>query len=154
MRRRGVRTTFVTLHVGLDTFRPVAEDDPRKHRLHSEAFTLGQCAARELNAARQEGRRVVAAGTTTVRVLEQASLGAEEKSGAIEPASGWADLFILPGYRFRTVQALISNFHLPRSTLLMLVCAFAGRERVLVAYQEAIKLRYRFYSFGDCMLVV
>jgi len=89
-----------------------------------------------------------------VRVLEQASLRAENDGGAIEPASGWADLFILPSYRFRTVQALITNFHLPRSTLLMLVCAFAGRERVLAAYQEAIRLRYRFYSFGDGMIIL
>ena len=154
VRQRGVHIAFITLHVGLDTFRPVTEDDPRKHRLHSEAFTLGQCAARELNSARQEGRRIVAVGTTTVRVLEQASLRAEDGGGVIEPASGWTGLFILPGYRFRTVQALVTNFHLPRSTLLMLVCAFAGRERVLAAYQEAIKERYRFYSFGDCMFII
>ena len=152
VRRRGVRTAFVTLHVGLDTFRPVAVEDPRDHQLHSEAFTLGPDVAEELNAARREGRRVIAVGTTTVRVLEQALVWVE--GGEIRPVSGWADLFILPGHRFQVVQALITNFHLPRSTLLMLVSAFAGRERVLAAYQEAIRLRYRFYSFGDCMMVL
>ena len=154
IRGLGVRTAFVTLHVGLDTFRPVTEERPEEHRLHSEAFTLGDEAVGELNAARCEGRRIIAVGTTTVRTLEQVSLWAEERDGVIEPVSAWADLFILPGHRFRTVQTMITNFHLPRSTLLMLVSAFAGRERILSAYNEAIREGYRFYSFGDAMLIV
>jgi S-adenosylmethionine:tRNA ribosyltransferase-isomerase len=153
IRSMGVRTAFVTLHVGLDTFRPVTEERPEEHRLHSEAFTLPEATAQALNAARREGRRVVAVGTTTVRTLEQVSLWAGERGGGIEPVSAWADLFILPGHRFRTVQAMVTNFHLPRSTLLMLVSAFAGRERILAAYREAIAQGYRFYSFGDAMLV-
>ena len=108
----------------------------------------------ELNAARREGRRIVAVGTTTVRTLEQVSLWAEEAGGIIKPVSAWADLFILPGHRFRTVRAMVTNFHLPRSTLLMLVSAFAGRERILAAYQEAIAHHYRFYSFGDAMFLL
>jgi S-adenosylmethionine:tRNA ribosyltransferase-isomerase len=132
----------------------VTEERPEEHRLHSEAFTLNGEAAEELNAAHREGRRIIAVGTTTVRTLEQVSLWAEERDGVIEPTSAWAELFILPGHRFRTVQTMITNFHLPRSTLLMLVSAFAGRERILSAYHEAIRERYRFYSFGDAMLIV
>ena len=146
---------FLTLHVGLDTFRPVDEDDPRKHKLHTEYWEVSPQAAESINSARQEGHRVVAVGTTSVRVLEQtALLMAEQGRDAILPGSDWADLFILPGHRFRTVDAMITNFHLPRSTLLMLVSAFVGRERVLAAYREAIERRYRFYSFGDAMLIV
>jgi S-adenosylmethionine:tRNA ribosyltransferase-isomerase len=150
----GVRTAFVTLHVGLDTFRPVAVEDLNEHRLHSEAFTLPETTAVELNAARREGRRVIAVGTTSVRTLEQVSLWVERQGTDIQPVSAWAELFILPGHRFRTVQAMITNFHLPRSTLLMLVSAFAGRERILATYQEAIAQGYRFYSFGDGMLIL
>jgi len=154
IRGMGVRTAFVTLHVGLDTFRPVTEERPEEHRLHSEAFTLSDEAAGELNAARREGRRIIAVGTTAVRTLEQVSLWAEETGGEITPMSAWAELFILPGHRFRTVQAMITNFHLPRSTLLMLVSAFAGRERIMAAYREAIREDYRFYSFGDAMIII
>ncbi len=155
LREQGVGQAFITLHIGLDTFRPVQTEDPTEHKLHSEPFSLGEEVARELNAARRQGRRIVAVGTTTVRVLEHVALQAEAQ-GRSELAStaGWADLFILPGHRFRLVQAMITNFHLPRSTLLMLVSAFAGRERVLAAYQEAVRQRYRFYSFGDAMLIV
>ena len=151
----GVELSFVTLHVGLDTFRPVEEDDPREHKLHTEFWELSSQTAEAVNRARREGRRIVAVGTTSVRVLEQAALlaWAEGRDG-VRPGVGWADLFILPGHRFRLVDALITNFHLPRSTLLMLVSAFAGREQVLGAYREAIRERYRFYSFGDCMLVL
>ena len=155
LQAKGIQMAFLTLHVGLDTFRPVDEEDPRKHKLHTEYWEVSPQAAESINAARQEGRRVVAAGTTSVRVLEQTALLMEEQGrDAILPGSGWADLFVLPGHRFRAVDAMITNFHLPRSTLLMLVSAFAGRERVLAAYREAIEQRYRFYSFGDAMLIV
>ena len=148
---RGVRLAFVTLHVGLDSFRPVQAPDPREHLLHREYYEVGPEAAGEIARARGEGRRVVAVGTTATRALEQAARVGE---GVVGPSGGWADIYILPGHRFRAVDALITNFHLPRSTLLMLVSAFAGRESVLSAYNEAIRLGYRFYSFGDAMMIV
>ena len=155
LQARGVQMAFFTLHVGLDTFRPVDEEDPREHKLHTEYWEVSPQAAESINCARQEKRRVVAVGTTSVRVLEQTALLMEEQErDAILPGSDWADLFILPGHRFRTVDAMITNFHLPRSTLLMLVSAFAGHELVLAAYREAIEQRYRFYSFGDAMLIL
>lgn len=153
LQEKGIEFVFVTLHIGLDTFRPVQNEDPRQHIVHQEYGELSPQAARRLTLARKEGRRIIAVGTTTVRVVEQAALTSGEGQ-EVQPFQGWTDLFILPGYRFRLVDALITNFHLPRSTLLMLVCAFAGRELVLRAYQEAINLNYRFYSFGDCMLVL
>ena len=158
----GVRFARVTLHVGLDTFRPVKSEEPEKHKLHSEWFEVGEEAASEVSEAREEGRRVIAVGTTSVRVLEQAALLSQGNGvRALSPVSGWADLFILPGHRFRLVDGLVTNFHLPRSTLLMLVSAFAGvesepdggRRLVLSAYREAIELGYRLFSFGDCMLI-
>ena len=161
--RDGVRFARVTLHVGLDTFRPVRSEEPEKHKLHSEWFEVGKEAADAVSLARAEGRRVIAVGTTSVRVLEQASLLSQGDAGrALSPVSGWADLFILPGHRFRLVDGLITNFHLPRSTLLMLVSAFAGagsepdsgRRLALSAYREAIELGYRLFSFGDCMLIL
>ena len=148
----GVRLAFVTLHIGLDTFRPVRVEDPREHRLHREYWELGEEATGEINAAKKDGRRVICVGTTAVRLMEQAATVAGDS--VLLPGSGWADLFILPGYRFKVVDALITNFHLPRSSLLMLVSAFAGRGRMLAAYQEAIDHGYRFYSFGDAMLIV
>ena len=154
LRRAGVEMAFVTLHVGLDTFRPVQEDDPTKHKIHTEYFEIDADAAQALDRARREGRRIVAVGTTSVRTLEQAGRDLEvQGGGSIGPVRGQADLFILPGHRFRLVDAMITNFHLPRSTLVMLVSAFAGRELVLQAYQAAIEERYRFYSFGDAMLI-
>ena len=150
LQAQGVGTAFVTLHVGLDTFRPVDEDDPREHRIHTEYAVLPPETAAAVNAARAQGRRVVAVGTTSVRVLETAAREAGPGQ-AVAAYSGWTDLFILPGRRFLAVDAMITNFHLPRSTLLMLVSAFAGRERVLAAYAEAVRERYRFYSFGDAM---
>ena len=157
LRRKGVETTFVTLHVGLDTFRPVSEEDPTEHTIHTEYYELPAETAAVLTRARAEGRPIIAVGTTSVRTLEQVGRDREAaglgKGNAIAPASGQADLFILPGHEFRLVDGMITNFHLPRSTLLMLVSAFAGRERILAAYREAIEQRYRFYSFGDAMLI-
>ena len=159
----GVELAFVTLHVGLDTFRPVQSEDPETHKIHTEFFELGPKTAETLNSARSEGRRIIAVGTTSVRVLEQtAQLMRQQGRDQIEPVRGQAELYILPGHKFQVVDALITNFHLPKSTLLMLVSAFAGDDPavdsgldlVLGAYQEAIKLGYRFYSFGDAMLVL
>lgn len=151
----GVLPVFVTLHVGLDTFRPVHGEDPTQHEIHTEYFKIGAETVAALNQARADGRRVIAVGTTSVRVLEQlASMMVEAGDTALKPAAGQAGLFILPGHQFRLVDAMITNFHLPRSTLLMLVSAFAGREPVLAAYREAIELQYRFYSFGDAMLIL
>lgn len=152
---RDVELAFVTLHVGLDTFRPVQVEDPAEHRVHSEYFELSSESADLINRAKQRGKRVIAVGTTSVRVLEYAaSLSPAAEFHALEPTSGWADLFIFPGYRFRVVDALLTNFHLPKSSLLMLVSAFAGPEIILKTYQEAIDLQYRFYSFGDAMLIL
>ncbi len=150
IQRSGVHLTFVTLDIGMDTFRPVKEERIEDHVIHTERCQLSREVAHQINQARREGRRVVAVGTTTVRVLETAAL----KSQVVRPFAGPTDLFIHPGFRFRVVDALITNFHLPRSTLLMLVCALAGRELMFRAYEEAIRERYRFYSFGDAMLIL
>ncbi len=163
LQERGVELAFVTLHVGLDTFRPVKGEDPAAHEIHTEYFELGQETALKLNKARDEGRRIIAVGTTSVRVLEQtAQLMTEQGKDQVAPVSGQASLYILPGHSFRLVDAMITNFHLPRSTLLMLVSAFSenkpwvqsGRDLILLAYREAIERGYRFYSFGDAMLIV
>jgi len=151
IREKGVRCLFVTLHVGLDTFRPVQEDDPTEHTIHQEYAVLSEEVAGELTRAKRDGRRVVCVGTTTVRIVEAAAQMGSPPS--VRPFKDWVDLFILPGYHFRVVDAMITNFHLPRSTLLMLVSAFAGRDLVLSAYQEAAARKYRFYSFGDAMLI-
>ena len=142
----GVRVGTLVLHVGLDTFRPITHDDPRTHAMHREWYTLPPDLAERIQTTRSEGGRVVAVGTTSVRALESwAATGQSE---------GWTDLFIVPGFRFAVVDAMVTNFHLPRSTLLMLVSAFAGRERVLAAYADAKRAAYRFYTFGDAMLIV
>jgi S-adenosylmethionine:tRNA ribosyltransferase-isomerase len=155
LEQAGVELALVNLHVGLDTFGPVHSEDPTEHNIHTEEYELGAETAAVLKRARAQGRRIIAVGTTTVRVLEQVAQGmAESGPQELAPVQGRANLFILPGHRFRLVDAMITNFHLPRSTLLMLVSAFAGPERVLGAYQEAIARRYRFYSFGDAMLIV
>ena len=155
LERLGVIPVFVTLHVGLDTFRPVHGEDPSRHEIHTESYEVEAETAAALNQAKADGRRVIAVGTTSVRVLEQLALNmVEDKDLGLKPTAGQAGLFILPGHRFRLVDAMITNFHLPRSTLLMLVSAFAGREPVLAAYQEAIERQYRFYSFGDAMLIL
>jgi S-adenosylmethionine:tRNA ribosyltransferase-isomerase len=149
IRERGIETTEITLHVGLGTFQPVREERVEDHKLHSETYEISGKAAWKINRALQEKRRVVAIGTTTVRTLEYAA----RETGTVQPGHGEADLFIYPGFRFRVTGALLTNFHLPQSTLLMLVCAFAGRDQVLAAYRHAVEQRYRFYSYGDCMLV-
>jgi S-adenosylmethionine:tRNA ribosyltransferase-isomerase len=150
LRARGVEILKLTLHVGIGTFIPVRTDDPRAHVLKPERFEVTQETAARLNAARDAGRRIVAVGTTTTRTLEYLV----QQHGRFEPGSGEADLFILPGYDFKVVNALLTNFHLPRSTLLMLVSAFASRLNILKAYQHAVGERYRFYSYGDCMLIL
>jgi len=146
----GVRTARVTLHVGLGTFRPVEAQRVEDHVMHAEFYEVREGAARAINAARREGGRVIAVGTTSVRTLETVA----GDDGTIAAGSGWTNLFITPGYRFRAVDGLLTNFHLPRSTLLMMVSAFGGRESISRAYAEATERRYRFYSYGDCMLLV
>jgi S-adenosylmethionine:tRNA ribosyltransferase-isomerase len=147
----GVSWTPVLLHIGLDTFRPVTEDKVEEHQIHTEYCHLSEETAGQIRRTRERGGRVIAVGTTSVRVLETAARDAEE--GLVEPFDGPTDLFIYPGYRFRVVDALITNFHLPRSSLLMLVSALAGRKKIQRAYEEAVERRYRFYSFGDSMFI-
>ncbi|MBR0158879.1 MAG: tRNA preQ1(34) S-adenosylmethionine ribosyltransferase-isomerase QueA [Clostridia bacterium] len=149
IRVKGIHTAFVTLHVGLGTFRPVKEDNIEDHLMHSEYYEVTPEAAATVNAAKASGGRIVSVGTTSCRVLETAS----DETGALRPGSGWTDIYIYPGYRFKVLDALITNFHLPESTLLMLVSALAGREHVLEAYRHAIAERYRFFSFGDAMYI-
>jgi len=150
--RKGVHCLFVTLHVGLDTFRPVTEDNPLEHAIYKEYGVMSEAVAHELSQAKREGRRIICVGTTTVRLLEQAAQVSNPLQ--LQPFEDWVSLFILPGYQFCMVDALVTNFHLPKSTLLMLVTAFAGKETVTKSYQEAIEQNYRFYSFGDAMLVL
>ena len=151
---KGVEFAFVTLHIGLDTFRPVRTEAVKDHSMHSEYCKLSPEAAEQINRAKAEGGRIIAVGTTSVRVLETAVRNLEPETWNLKPFTSWTDLFIYPGYRFHAVDALITNFHLPRSTLLMLVAAFAGKELIDRAYREAIQMKYRFYSFGDAMLIL
>jgi S-adenosylmethionine:tRNA ribosyltransferase-isomerase len=151
MRDRGIETTEITLHVGLGTFQPVRVDRVEDHKLHRESYEISNEAAAKINRAVDAGRRVVAVGTTTVRTLEYAA--GQSEDGRARAGSGEADIFIHPGYDFRVVGALLTNFHLPQSTLLMLVCALGRKELVMGAYRHAVEQRYRFYSYGDCMLV-
>lgn len=150
IRGRGVRIAFVTLHIGPGTFRPVEADDVAAHRMDAEFFEVGAEAAAAMNGARSCGGRIIVAGTTGVRTLETV-VGDD---GTVRAGSGWTDLYIRPGFQFRATDALITNFHLPRTTLVILVSAFAGLERVLAAYAEAVRAGYRFYSFGDAMLIL
>jgi len=150
--RKGVQCLFVTMHIGLDTFSPVREEDPARHTIHREYGVVSEEVARQLSLAKKEGRRIVCVGTTTVRILEHVAQISSPLQ--LEAFADWISLFILPGHRFRIADALVTNFHLPRSTLLMLISAFAGRELVASAYQEAIAEKYRFYSFGDAMLIL
>lgn len=145
----GVALARVTLHVGLGTFRPVKAENITEHKMHSEYYEISREAADTINSARNSGGRIIAVGTTACRVLETAS----SEEGIVEPRSGWTDIFIYPGYRFKAVDRLITNFHLPGSTLIMLVSAFAGRDRIISAYHTAVAERYRFFSFGDAMLI-
>lgn len=148
LRQKGVIITSLTLHVGLGTFQPVRKADIRQHRLHEEFFEISAETALAINKARGEGKRVIAVGTTTVRALEFAF-----SRGRVQHGSGWCDLFIYPGYQFQVIDGLLTNFHLPGSSLIMLVCALADRSLVLEAYKEAIRMRYRFYSYGDAMFI-
>lgn len=150
---QGVRFARLTLHVGLDTFAPVTEEDPTDHKIHTEWCELDGTVAQLINQTKQRGGRIIGVGTTSVRTLESAARVAEAGEGVC-PFSGPTDLFILPGYEFRIVDGMITNFHLPKSTLLMLVSAFAGRIRILETYAEAVRREYRFYSFGDAMLIL
>jgi S-adenosylmethionine:tRNA ribosyltransferase-isomerase len=151
LRQRGVRVGFVTLHVGLDTFRPVDVEDYREHKMHSEEIDLDEATAQLISETREAGGRVIAIGSTPTRVLESIASFYDD---AIRPYHGTTSLYITPGYRFQVVDAMITNFHLPRSTLLLMVSAFAGKELIERAYQEAIRERYRFFSFGDAMLIL
>jgi S-adenosylmethionine:tRNA ribosyltransferase-isomerase len=156
IRSRGIEIAELTLHVGLGTFQPVHVENVEEHKLHRESYSISEAAATQINLALAEKRRVVAVGTTTVRTLEFAALQnalSADGTAAVSPGSGEADIFIYPGFQFRVVSALLTNFHLPKSTLLMLVAAFAGRENVLNAYAHAVEERYRFFSYGDCMFV-
>ncbi|MGD8989951.1 MAG: tRNA preQ1(34) S-adenosylmethionine ribosyltransferase-isomerase QueA [Desulfobacterales bacterium] len=150
LKNSGVAIVAITLHVGYGTFRPVRTTDIRLHRMHSEWYSISSAAARRINTARRAGHRVIAVGTTCVRTLEYAA----DTMGQVAAGTGDCDLFIYPGYRFKAVDAMITNFHLPQSTLIMLVSAFAGRAELLGAYQKAIKRGYRFYSYGDAMLIL
>ena len=146
---KGVRLCYVTLHVGLGTFRPVKEEEIEDHPMHAEFCMIPEETARIVNETKKNGGRVIAVGTTSCRTLESFA----SADGALSPSSGWTDIFIYPGYRFKCIDALITNFHLPESTLIMLVSALAGRETILHAYETAVKERYRFFSFGDAMLI-
>jgi S-adenosylmethionine:tRNA ribosyltransferase-isomerase len=149
--KRGVERAAITLHVGYGTFQPVRVDQVEAHTIDAEPFSISETAADAINRAKREKRRIVAVGTTTTRALESAGRAGR---GVITPQSAWSDLFIYPGFKFAIVDALMTNFHLPESSLLMLTCAFGGRDAVLAAYREAVALRYRFYSYGDAMLIL
>jgi S-adenosylmethionine:tRNA ribosyltransferase-isomerase len=150
IRRRGIETAEITLHVGLGTFQPVRVERVEDHKIHSEPYSISPDAARAITRALTEGRRIIAIGTTTVRTLEHA---VRAGAGSILPGSGVADIFIYPGFEFKVVRAMLTNFHLPQSSLLVLVSAFAGKEHILRAYEHAVGQKYRFYSYGDCMFI-
>jgi S-adenosylmethionine:tRNA ribosyltransferase-isomerase len=152
LKDEGIGFAEITLHVGLDTFAPVTESDPQTHKIHTEWCELNQTTADQINQARQQGGRIISVGTTSVRTLESAVSHSED--GLVKPFSGQTGLYILPGYKFQGIDGMITNFHLPKSTLIMLVSAFAGREKILQAYEIAKAERYRFYSFGDAMLIL
>ena len=151
IQERNIKTAEITLHVGLGTFQPVRAERVEDHRLHRESYSISEKASAAINSALESGRRIVAIGTTTARTLEYAAQ--QSAGGKVMAGSGDANIFIFPGYEFRVVGGLLTNFHLPQSTLLMLVCGFAGREHTLAAYEHAVAEKYRFYSYGDCMFV-
>ncbi len=150
IRDNGISIAEITLHVGLGTFRPVKAEKIEDHEMHTEYYEIGKEAAELINRAKEEGHRIIAVGTTSTRTLESAA----DENGKLTEKKGWTDIFIYPGYSFRVIDGLITNFHLPESTLIMLVSALAGRENVLAAYQKAVDERYRFFSFGDAMLII
>lgn len=150
IRKYGVKTVFVTLHVGLGTFRPVKEEIIENHKMHSEFYTVTEEAAQAINNARKSGGRIISVGTTSTRTLETVA----DENGIIHAGSGWTDIFIYPGYKYKAIDGIITNFHLPESTLIMMISAFAGKEDVMNAYKIAIENKYRFYSFGDAMLII
>ena len=147
---KGVKIARVTLHVGLGTFRPVKVEDVTKHHMHSEFYMISKEAADTINETKKAGKRVISVGTTSTRTLESVA----DENGFVKETSGWTEIFIYPGYQFKCIDCLITNFHLPESTLLMLVSALAGKEKVMKAYEEAVKERYRFFSFGDAMFLM
>ena len=149
VKEMGVNIAHVTLHVGLGTFRPVKVDDVEKHHMHSEFYIVEEDQAKLINDTKKNGGRVIAVGTTSCRTLESAT----GEDGIVKATSGWTEIFIYPGYRFKCIDALITNFHLPESTLLMLVSALAGKEKIMHAYEVAVQERYRFFSFGDAMFI-
>lgn len=149
IREKGVEIARVTLHVGLGTFRPVKVEDVKAHHMHSEFYIIDEEAAEKINSAKKNHKRVICVGTTSCRTIESAA----DKNGCLKACSGWTEIFIYPGYEFKILDCLITNFHLPESTLIMLVSALAGKEHVLNAYEEAVKEQYRFFSFGDAMLI-
>lgn len=146
---KGIKLAYLTLNVGLGTFRPVNEDEITDHKMHSEFYTLSEETAEILNEGKKEGRRIIAVGTTSIRTLE----AVYQKNGKICADSGWTDIFIYPGFEFKVVDAIITNFHLPKSTLIMLIAAFTSKEIILNAYNDAVSKKYRFFSFGDCMFI-
>ena len=146
---KGIELAYITLHIGLGTFRPVKVENIEEHKMHSEYFRIDETACNKINAAKKAGKRIIAVGTTSLRVLETVA----DESGFISPKEGYTDIFIYPGYRFKITDCLITNFHLPESTLIMLVCALAGKEKIMEAYKIAIEERYRFFSFGDAMFI-
>ena len=150
VKAKGVNIAHVTLHVGLGTFRPVKVDDVEQHHMHSEFYMVEEDQAKLINETKQKGGRVISVGTTSCRTLESAT----DENGVLRAGSGWTEIFIYPGYRFKMIDGLITNFHLPESTLMMLVSALAGKDRIMAAYEEAVKERYRFFSFGDAMLLL
>ena len=149
MKAKGVDIAEVTLHVGLGTFRPVKVENVLEHHMHSEFYMVSQEAADKINHAKKNGNRVISVGTTSTRTLESAA----DENGYLKETSGWTEIFIYPGYKFKVIDGLITNFHLPQSTLVMLVSALAGREHVLNAYKAAVEEKYRFFSFGDAMFI-
>ncbi len=161
VKEKGIRIAEVTLHVGLGTFRPVKVEDVTQHHMHSEFYQVDEEAARIINETKESGGRVICVGTTSCRTVESAAMRAAQQQSSehtveqqlLQPCSGWTDIFIYPGYQFRVLDCLITNFHLPESTLLMLVSALAGKDRIMSAYEEAVKEKYRFFSFGDAMLI-
>ncbi|MDQ0254245.1 S-adenosylmethionine:tRNA ribosyltransferase-isomerase [Evansella vedderi] len=150
IKESGVHIVYITLHVGLGTFRPVSVDKVEEHTMHAEFYQLTEEAAKVINEAKENGNKIIGVGTTSVRTLETIA----HKYGKIEASSGWTDIFIYPGFQYKAIDSLVTNFHLPKSTLVMLVSAFAGKENVLNAYETAVKERYRFFSFGDAMLLI